>query len=83
MSKPTRNQLLKMVRRIREECDMMEQMIEQIKPEKEWLTTAEFADRANLSAKSVSTYCSMGRFDRAHKNGNGQWKIHKSELSQY
>lgn len=80
MSEPNRNDLLQIIRRMREECDRLEQEINQLKPQKEWLSTAEFADKAGLSRPSVSVYCSNGRYQRSRKNGNGRWEIHHSEL---
>lgn len=80
MAEPTRQQLLEMIGRIRGECDRLEAMVNELKPERQWLSTKEFAEKSGLTLKTVSTYCGQGKFDRARKNGKGQWEIHKSEL---
>lgn len=80
MSQPNRTQLMQMIHQIRSSCDHLERMVEDLRPEKEWLTTKEFADRSGLATKTVSNYVSRGDYRRARKNRKGQWEIHKSEL---
>jgi hypothetical protein len=70
-----------MIRQIRSNCDLLEQMVNDLRPEKEWLSTAEFAQKTGLTLKTVSTYCGQGKFGRIRKNGRGHWEIHKSELT--
>ncbi|MFH5833768.1 helix-turn-helix domain-containing protein [Halalkalibaculum sp. DA384] len=70
-----------MIQQIRANCDHLEQIVNRIQPEKEWLTTKEFAEKAGLAPKTVSNYVSRGDYRRARKNGKGQWEIHKSELN--
>ncbi|MDZ7657997.1 hypothetical protein [Fodinibius sp.] len=77
---PTRKELVTMVQQIRSYCDLLEHKIDQIKPEKEWLTTAEFAEKAELKLKTVSNYCGQDKYQRMQKNDRGKWEIHKSEL---
>jgi hypothetical protein len=80
MADPTRKEMLQMLQHIRSYCDLLEQKIDQIKPEKEWLTTAEFAEKTGLTLKTVSNYCGQGKYQRIRKNDRGKWEIHKSEL---
>lgn len=81
MSDPTRKQLLAMIKQIRSNCDLLEQMVDNIAPEKEWLSTAEFGEKTGLTLKTVSTYCGQDKYQRIRKNGRGHWEIHKSELT--
>jgi regulator of replication initiation timing len=90
MSDPKRKQLIQLISRIEQNLERTEQDLEhlkavvnEIKPEKEWLSTAEFAEKARLELKTVSTYCGMGKFERIRKNGRGHWEIHKDELKNY
>lgn len=80
MSEPTRRQLLRMVERIEADCKLLREMVNEIKPKKQWLSTTEFAEKSGLALKTVSTYCGQGKFARVRKNGKGRWEIHKSEL---
>jgi len=80
MPGPTREQLLQIAEQLEMQIKLLKKCIKDIKPEKEWLTTAEFAERSGLTLHTVSTYCGAGRFDRCRKNDKGYWEIHKSEL---
>jgi hypothetical protein len=50
-------------------------------PQKEWYTRSEFAEKEDLSPKTVSNYLSEGRFGKNQKKIRGHWKIHQSELN--
>ncbi|GEM_PF-3190496 len=83
MPELTNHELLQMIEQIRMQLNLIEKAIKERKAAKEWLTTSEFAEKhGNLTSKTVSTYCSTGRFsdDNIRRNPKGYWEIHKSEL---
>ena len=56
-------------------------------PEREWYTTAEFAEAVERSEYSVREWCRLGRIHAAKKSsGRGShpaWVIHADELDRY
>lgn len=59
----------------------LRQKVDKAVPRHQWLTTHQFAKRTGLKPKTVSNYAGKGKFNQVKKTANGQYLIHKNELS--
>lgn len=82
MTKPTREDVFYLIRRIQRDCDEVLKLTSLLVPEKEWYSTTEFASIKGLEPKTVSNYASQGKYRRIRKKGTGIYEIHKSELEE-
>ena len=83
MTYQPREELLQSLNAIREECKRLEEKIDRLVPETEWLTSKQFADMTTLSVKTVPNYCQQKRIVKCRKTETGRWQIHKSELEKF
>ena len=82
MSDNKKEDLIRLAKQIKWECEQMIDMIETSYTDKEWLTTREFAERKGLDPKTVANYAAIGRYKRTKKIGRRHF-IHISELEDF
>jgi len=79
MSEPNKEDLIRLAKQIKWECEQMIEIAEKLYPDKEWLTTREVAELEGLTPKTVSNYAAIGHYKRIRKVGR-RYEIHISEL---
>lgn len=77
------HQLFKALHAIESQFDYLRDLIHDAIPPTEWLTTKEFAERANLQHRTVTNYAGKGRFEQYKRLENGKYIIHISELEKW
>lgn len=83
MKNPSKEEVIIRLQLIKNQCDEMIDMVQQIIPEKEWYSTGEAAEIVGVKPKTATNYCATGVWSDVKKDARGRYLIHKSELQNH